>query len=366
MALKLIMVGMRYHDPTSSDDLLSEFKKGKTVIVKLLEEDNPNGFHGKALVVLHPHSNKKIGYIRNTELEDNLFNYRSGVTTAKVTSMYPNYWLLSGIKNSSLGETLNMQSITGRLTSNIAMIPTPMPTTTTSHQSSVSNNITIDNANLLSVPYYGTGSLSTIGKDHTYKPNTIKENTMIGNMKNSLFREIKNVAIDVQSGKFGIKTADGIAVYTDKGISVNPITEMGFNVPAFAIRVEVSTLKTGDILVVGDEVVFFKASSKEDGGYEVISPIGETRKVTQVTNMFFGKNTVLAIPNMFGGASAEGFGGMNPMMMAMMLGDNKGLTVGSGGFDMKTFMLLSMMGNKDNKDMGGMNPMMMALMLGGK
>lgn len=157
-----------------------------------------------------------------------------------------------------------------------------------------------------------------------------KQMNIQSNMRDSFFREVKNVAIDVQSGKFGVQSQEGISVYIDGGVSVNPIVDFGVKVPAFAMRVAVESLEEGDIIINGQETSFFKG--KTTSGYEVVTLAGEVKQVGQVTNLFFGKNTVLAIKNMFGENT-------NPMMMAMMMGDGK-------EFDMKTFAMMSMMGGK--------------------
>jgi len=187
--------------------------------------------------------------------------------------------------------------------------------------------------------------------------NTVKDENKMFNtnsMRDSFFREVKNVAIDIQSGKFGVVTTDGISVYdaANGGVSVNPITDFGVKVPAFAMRVAITDLKAGDIIVGGSEPSFFVELLKE-GGYVVTTMSGERRTVGSVTNMFFGKNTVLAVKNMFGE-------GVNPMMMALMMGDDKK----GEGFDMKTFALMSMMGQ--NAGNGGMdsNMLMMMMMMG--
>ncbi len=114
------------------------------------------------------------------------------------------------------------------------------------------------------------------------------------------------------------------------------------------MRTAVDKLVAGDIIVNGDQAQFFVEAVKE-GGYKVMSTSGEVSTVGNVKNLFFGANTVLAVKNMFEGS------GMNPMMMALMMGDGK--------MDTKTLMLMSMMGGGA---MGEMNPMMLMLMMGDK
>ena len=179
--------------------------------------------------------------------------------------------------------------------------------------------------------------------------NTSKEPKMnVQNLKNQIFREVKNVAIDIQTGKLGFQNAEGIATYQDGVVSVNPIVDFGVKVPAFAMRVPIADLNAGDIIIQGDTAHFFHRHTEQ--GYEVASLSGEIKQVGSVTNMFFGANTVLAVKNMFGSSN------MNPMIMAMMLGEEK------EGFDMKTFALMSMMGNQTG-DQNNMQQMMMMAML---
>lgn len=180
--------------------------------------------------------------------------------------------------------------------------------------------------------------------------NPTKEDSKMNtnNLRDSIFKEVSNVAIDIQSGKLGVITPEGLAVYNSGSVDVNPLTELSVKLPAFAMRVKVEDLKEGDILINGTSISFFKA--KTEKGYETIDTKGTVDTVGAVNNLFFGKNTVMAVRNMFSGT------GMNPLMLALMLGDNK-------GFDAKTFALMSMMGNTT----GDSNQMlMMALLLGNK
>ena len=167
-------------------------------------------------------------------------------------------------------------------------------------------------------------------------------------LKNQIFREVKNVVLDIQTGALGFQNTEGIATYRDGTVSVNPLVDFAIKVPAFAMRVAVKDLVAGDIILQGDQASFFHQHTEQ--GYEVVGLSGEIKQVGNVTNMFFGANTVLAVKNMFGS------GGMNPMMMAMMMGEEK------EGFDMKTFALMSMMGNQTG-DQGNMQQMMLMAML---
>lgn len=275
------MVGMRYQQPEHIKEARYQFNKyGKLGIVLQLEQNN-QGVDGCAIAVYY--KSYKLGYIRNKDFSK-LLTSRLSYYSYTVTLIYENYWI-------------------------------------------------IESSPLACNPEDGIGTY--IGPTASCSPaiNTQKEPKMniSSNIRDSFFREVKNVAIDFQTGKFGVVSNDGISVYTDGVVSVNPITEFGIKIPAFAMRIAVTDLKDGDIIINGNEYSFFKGLT--DQGYEVVSLNGEVKQVGSVTNLFFGKNSVLAVKNMFSGSS----GNMNPMMMALMLGDSK-------EFDMKTFAMMSMMG----------------------
>jgi len=293
---KLIAVGMRYQSMYAVKKAIDEYKKSKRLVVQLGIENNSAGIDGKAVGVFY--KGERVAFIRNKDLEILLQDRYNLGDTWEVSGIWENYWII---------------------------------TKTNSKVENPCNEISADNSATCNIKF-------------TEEINTQKEPKMnVSNMRDSFFREMKNVAIDFQSGKMGVTSAEGLSVYVDGGVSVNPITDFGIKIPAFAMRTAVADLKEGDIVVNGNDFSFFKALT--ENGYEVVSLNGEVKQVGNVANLFFGKNSVLAVKNMFNGS------GMNPMMMAMMLGDGK-------EFDMKTFAMMSMMGgNQMDSNMG----MMMAL-----
>jgi hypothetical protein len=293
---KLIAVGMRYQSIGAVKEAIDTYKRSKRLVVQLGIEDNSSGVNGKAVAVFH--KGKRVAFIRNKDLEILLQNKYDLGDTWEVSGIWDNYWVI------------------------------------------IKTNCKVENpCNEVSANTSATCSIK-----FTEQINTQKEPKMnVSNMRDSFFREMKNVAIDFQSGKMGVTSAEGLSVYVDGGVSVNPITDFGIKIPAFAMRTAVADLKEGDIVVNGNDFSFFKALT--ENGYEVVSLNGEVKQVGNVANLFFGKNSVLAVKNMFNGS------GMNPMMMAMMLGDGK-------EFDMRTFAMMSMMGGGQmDSNMG----MMMAL-----
>jgi hypothetical protein len=293
---KLIVVGMRYQ-PEAQNFLRSISPKYP---VSIWRESSGNGTTNEVTYAvtafIEGGSSIRLGYIRNIDIP--LLDRPSYLNVYEITSIRTNY-------------------LTLKLSDNMS-----------------SDSMSSDNA--WDVPKY----------DEIPDKKETKMNT--NSMRDSFFREVKNAVLDITTGSFGIVTADGISVYKDGAVSVNPLVDMGVKVPAFAMRVDVATLTEGDIILNGNTTYFYKG--KTETGYEIVAMNGEVKQVGAVTNLFFGKNTVLAIKNMMAGT------GMNPLIMAMMMGDTEGK-----GFNMKTFALMSMLGAKSEN--GGMDSNMLMMML---
>lgn len=338
---KLIVVGMRYQ-PRDVQRQYKEYLamriKG-SVRVNLVLEENPEGIivdgKHKAYAVYMDMAatplnlGTKIGYIRNKDIP--LLDMKHNVLDRYiVTDKHDNYLVLEYNDTGSMNKYFNVD---GRITS-----------------TSTFNDNTITSNTLDQFAARNSQSNTPITEKKETKMNT-------SSMRDSFFREVKNVVIDIQSGKFGVTSKDGIATFANGVVNVNPMVDFGVKIPAFAMRVELTALKEGDIIINGDESTFFKALT--DNGYEVVTLGGEVRQVGSVSNMFFSKNTVLAVKNMFGE-------GTNPMMMAMLMGDGFG---SSSGGDNKNMMLMMMAmsggmgGAADSTGIGGMNPMMLAMLM---
>lgn len=309
---KLVVVGMRHIDG-ASQYVRDYLREGSVVTLK--QVDSEHGVDGRAFEVYAPGTPRKLGYVRNKDvplLPDKdpceIFEY-------KVTTIRDNYLVINHT----------------HIVNNYEDKPY--------------------GANIPNIPNITTITNSSITADKITKPNIVKEESSMNtqNLRNQIFREVKNVVIDIQTGTLGFQNKDGIATYVGGTISVNPIVDFGVKVPAFAMRVAVKDLNAGDIILQGDDASFYHRET--EAGYEVLTLSGEVRQVGNVSNMFFGANTVLAVKNMFGNS------GMNPMMMAMMMGEEK------EGFDMKTFALMSMMGQNQGTDNGMQQMMMMAMLM---
>ncbi len=366
---KLIMVGMRFRPHYAKS------KPNMDEVVTLVREHtndvNPNAiavhFKNPSVMV---HEDNKIGYIRDLDLP--LLSWlKTDVTLAYViTRVCQNYLILkpkyplikipsplSDIFYKHHGSDIDFGI------NSVAEGPFPECDSYTNTKPTVVPN-TLNPCAELYFPYNHEYVRNTTSakqeinealKEARTKQTTEKK-TMINtnSMRDSFFKEVKNVALDMQSGKLGVITKDGVVISDGDGVSVNPITEMSFTIPAFAMRVPIADLQAGDIIITSGDPVFFREGSK--AGYLTINTSGVMQEVGAVSNLFFGKNTVMAVKNMFGDSTS----GMNPMLMAMMFSDKDGS--GSSGFDFKKMMMMQMMmGNKDS-GMGSFNPMMFMFM----
>lgn len=309
---KLVVVGMRFVE--NSSEVIKRMQPGADVALRAVE--NNHGVDGRAWEVMH--RGRLIGYIRNQDV-DTLpkapYRLITGyIITGYTAEVFRQHYI---VLRRQPTPTVSQPAVT-----TLSDLPTTMVGATIPHK--------------------------LVSEANIYTNNHSKPKMNTQNLKNQIFREVKNVALDIQTGKLGIQNAEGIATYQDGVVSVNPIVDFGVKVPAFAMRVPIADLNAGDIIIQGDTAHFFHQHT--DQGYEVVSLSGEIKQVGSVTNLFFGANTVLAVKNMFGSSN------MNPLMMAMMLDEDK------EGFDMKTFALMSMMGNQTG-DQSNMQQMMMMAML---
>lgn len=189
----------------------------------------------------------------------------------------------------------------------------------------------------------------------------------------SMFCEVSDVVIDVQSGAVGVKVKnmDGEVVRTlvkegDKfTLSSNPITELAFDIPAYAVRTAPADLKEGDIVLLEDNSWgFYVGAGDEEGiGNPVIRVVnaktGRTTPVSVAHNRLFGTYGILAVKNLFGGAAAGGNGGFESILPLLLLKD--------GGLDDSKGLLLMLMlsGGKLGGE-GGLGNILPLLLLKGK
>jgi hypothetical protein len=331
---KLVVVGMR-HIGGASQYVRDYLREGSVVILK--QVDSEHGVNGRAFEVYAPEKMRKLGYIRNQDvpLLPNKEPYE--IFEYKITTIRENYLVINHAYSTS-----DEHEITYRENPYLVGLDAYAAISSDTVNSHIFTD-KIAKSNTVEKE-------SSMITDKIAKSNTVEKESSMNtqNLRNQIFREVKNVVIDIQTGALGFQNKDGIATYVAGTISVNPIVDFGVKVPAFAMRVAVKDLKPGDIILQGDDASFYH--SETEAGYEVLTLNGEVRQIGNVSNLFFGANTVLAVKNMFGNS------GMNPMMMAMMMGEEK------EGFDMKTFALMSMMGQNMGTGDSNMSQMMMMAM----
>jgi len=198
-------------------------------------------------------------------------------------------------------------------------------------------------------------------------------NDLMQKIMSRQFLKLNNVVLDiVTGGKVGIKTKNGIASLhsetdsegnTTHLVSVNPIDEFGYNVPAFAVATPIDAVQEGDLIVfkdnnIGGWVTGKTASQlsvlKHDGTISIYSP--------QNVNLFgTGNRSVMVVKslfNMFNGDTAQVSGFQN-MLLPLLLA--KG-----GDGDSLDILPLMLMSQSQTGTAGGMNPMMLMALMGGK
>lgn len=174
-----------------------------------------------------------------------------------------------------------------------------------------------------------------------------------------VFAPISNVVWDIMSNKTGIKTDSGIHTLGDDGtIDLNPFDAFTAELPAFSQLVPIADVKKGDVIVSGGKPAGWitEVGADDKRSLTALSLHGHVTRFRPKRVSMFGVNdgiTVVRSPFDPSASSTGGMGGMNPMMLMAMMGDNK-------SFDSKTLMLMAMMGG----NMGTMNPMMLMALMG--
>lgn len=204
----------------------------------------------------------------------------------------------------------------------------------------------------------------------------------LGNLVNSLFRQVKDVVLDIQSGAMGVKQKNDegevIATVTADGELVhNPIKQLGLAIPGIALRTPVADLKAGDIIIMPDGGYSFNLGPAENGNLKIVNAkSGRATDFNPAKNTLLGNNGVMAVRNFLnlGGGGGAGGGLMgNPLMLMLLLGNKDGDGDGFGGLDKNTLMLLMLSGGLGGGQAGGdnaggmfNNPLLLLLLLGNK
>lgn len=220
-----------------------------------------------------------------------------------------------------------------------------------------------------------------------------------------MFRRINGLVWELNTGKTGIKTNDGIftieiskaedASDNSGQVTVNPFDSFGMSLPAFATQVPHDKINVGDI-IVGDKGILGWVINKKEVALQLMDTNGMTKNYTPPKVGVLGSEGALVVQNLmtltggkdglgslqgnllpllmvlgdndsamekilpmmlFSQTTGAGAGKVDPMMMAMMMG---GLGKGGSGIDPKMLLLSGAMGG----GAGGMNPMLMMALMG--
>lgn len=204
------------------------------------------------------------------------------------------------------------------------------------------------------------------------KENKMVKNTMFEKLAKSMMKEV-SARIDMTTGTMGITTPEGLATLgTDESgglcININVMDEiMGFDVPAYAVKTPFDKIAVGDIFVDSNDKQGFVIGITEKSTLQILKPNGQ-KTTYNATKTNLGANGFFVVTNFFKGMVGGSGGGMNSMLPLMMLmgnddeGDSK--TPKSEGKKNKLGMMLAMSAMSGSEmGIGGINPMMLALMM---
>lgn len=214
-------------------------------------------------------------------------------------------------------------------------------------------------------------------------------NNLFGNfdpsiMLNTLFRKVDNAVWDLQTGRLGFVSKEGIHTLAGTGedahVELNIIQQFGMPIPAFARSTPLASVKVGDMIsgtvkgwVIG--IIHDKANPDTVVKFEILKLNGETTKWAppQIKTLGFdsGVMIVTSLINLAPGGSAGMAGLQNSLMpLLMMSGGDLDLEslmpmlLMSGGFGtstdasatnglgnvIQTFMMMKMMGGMFGKN----------------
>ena len=203
-------------------------------------------------------------------------------------------------------------------------------------------------------------------------------------MIDRLFRKVYDCLWDLMTGKIGVRTSSGdIAMLDGEGdeaqIVVNPFSEFGVPLPAFAQNTAVDQIKIGDLIYSVKKVMGWVIKvpdlTKNEKAFRLLKTDGsrgEWRppKVQSLGLDVGGAMVLRSLINTVPGGDIGGLQGMLlPMMMMggdmgemenmlplMLMGQMGSLGGGAGGGNnnmLQTMMLMKMMGGNSGKNTSG-------------
>lgn len=190
------------------------------------------------------------------------------------------------------------------------------------------------------------------------------------------FRKVDDVLWDLMSGRVGVRTSDGeIATLEgegdEAGVVVNPFSDFGVPLPAFAQSTPVADIKKGDLIYNSKKVMGWVVStpSAKAKAFRLLKPDG-TRgewRPPKVTSLGIDLSGAMVLRSLVNTLPGGGLGNLQGMLLPLLM------TGGDFG-DLEDMLPLILMGqggmlggDPSGGGMGNMLQMMMLMkMMGGK
>lgn len=186
--------------------------------------------------------------------------------------------------------------------------------------------------------------------------------SMVEKFKSAFIPEVDDKLAYTFNGELAVyhKKSDSYTAYVN-GELVEIPSNMVIKMPVFTINKPIDQLRAGDTIKTksldSSTYTYSVITEVRDGVIYSNTFCGNKKRSMAIKDFFMGQKTVTTVlsMNMFGGQQDNGtanpFGNMNPMMLALL---------SDGDTDLKKMLPFMMMGNAGN----GMNPMMLALLSG--
>lgn len=222
-----------------------------------------------------------------------------------------------------------------------------------------------------------------VSNERNFEPKTKKEgNKKVFNfnknkLMDSMFKQV-DVRLDLSTGRLALPYNESLVTLVPGGdgaepsLASHPFEQLTLTVPGFAMRQPLDQINVGDVYVTGKGSLFF-VTGREGTSLKTVSPNGEAHTVIPTSDMLFGGGYMI-VKSLFNfasgspdGALAGGLNGLLPLLLLSGDGD-------LGGDNIGMMLALSAMGGGAGlfgggaagsaaPGLGGLNPLMMMLML---
>lgn len=201
-------------------------------------------------------------------------------------------------------------------------------------------------------------------------------NKMVEKLTSRFFRKVDDAVWDMTTGQLGLKSGDSILTLIgtddkDAQVSENLFAAMSVPIPAFSQQLPLAQINFGDI-IYGEKGALGWVTKKTAKSVTVMGKQGNSTTITPRKVAMLGAaggDTLMVLRSliaMTGGT--DGLAGLQSSMlpMLMLMGDKEGE---DSGDMLSTMLMMQFMGGASGQQaggLGGMNPMMMLMMMKGK